>query len=113
MLSAYDIIPFDNVNGGKWKQGFEITYDAEKIKQGKPLQVVLVPHSHNDPGNHRFFDKPQFLRLVVHVWRLFPDVYQLDLELNVETFERKAGYDVYLRGELFFGTMVVAAERRE
>uniref|UniRef100_A0AC35GT76 Uncharacterized protein n=1 Tax=Panagrolaimus sp. PS1159 TaxID=55785 RepID=A0AC35GT76_9BILA len=50
MLHAYEIIPFDNKNGGVWYQGFEITYDKEKIKQEEPLQVFVVPHSHNDPA---------------------------------------------------------------
>uniref|UniRef100_A0A914Q8E2 Uncharacterized protein n=1 Tax=Panagrolaimus davidi TaxID=227884 RepID=A0A914Q8E2_9BILA len=54
MLHAYEIIPFDNKNGGVWYQGFEITYDKEKIKQEEPLEVFVVPHSHNDPGK-RFF----------------------------------------------------------
>uniref|UniRef100_A0AC34F0I2 Glycoside hydrolase family 38 N-terminal domain-containing protein n=1 Tax=Panagrolaimus sp. ES5 TaxID=591445 RepID=A0AC34F0I2_9BILA len=49
MLHAYEIIPFDNKNGGVWYQGFDITYDAEKIKEEEQLEVFVVPHSHNDP----------------------------------------------------------------
>lgn len=50
MLHAYDVIPFDNKDGGVWKQGWEIKYDKEAIKQEKKLEVIVIPHSHDDPG---------------------------------------------------------------
>ena len=43
-------MPFDDKDGGAWKQGFDIKYDASQWSSGAPLQVIIVPHSHNDPG---------------------------------------------------------------
>lgn len=50
MLDAYIQLPFDNPDGGVWKQGFDIHYDKQKIKEEKKLEVVVIPHSHCDPG---------------------------------------------------------------
>ncbi|CAJ0582171.1 unnamed protein product, partial [Mesorhabditis spiculigera] len=50
MLDMYKIIPFDNIDGGVWKQGWELKYDANEVKKEKPLEVFVIPHSHCDPG---------------------------------------------------------------
>ncbi|CAF2500973.1 unnamed protein product [Rotaria sp. Silwood2] len=48
--ALYDNLPFDNQNGGVWIQGFDIQYNTSQWTSNNKLKIIIMPHSHCDPG---------------------------------------------------------------
>ncbi|KAI6230678.1 Alpha-mannosidase [Aphelenchoides fujianensis] len=50
MQDLYDRLSFDDERGGFWEAPFDVPLDKSEGEQPGRLEVIVVPHSHCDPG---------------------------------------------------------------
>ncbi|CAM4802040.1 unnamed protein product [Rotaria magnacalcarata] len=69
----YDSLPFDNPDGGIWTQGYDIQYNASQWTSNKKLKIILMPHSHADPGWRSTYEE-YFVHAVYHILNTMIDI---------------------------------------
>ncbi|CAF1114091.1 unnamed protein product [Adineta ricciae] len=62
----YERLPFDNQNGGVWTQGFDIQYNTSQWTATNKLKIIVMPHSHCDPGWLNTFEQ-YFKHVTKHI----------------------------------------------
>ena len=80
----YDNLPFDDPKGGVWTQGFDIEYDPSQWTPNNKLKVILMPHSHCDPGTYIY------IYIYSKVQKSLPSVFQLFI--SKEMMNKKIKY---------------------
>ncbi|CAF3343113.1 unnamed protein product [Rotaria socialis] len=62
----YETLPFDDIKAGVWTQGFDIKYETSQWTSNNKLKIVLMPHSHCDPGWIHTFEE-YFTQATKHI----------------------------------------------
>ena len=68
-------LPFDNPDGGAWKQGWDV--QPKNVSIDEPLTIFICPHSHNDPGWLKTFDD-YFRTQTIHIITTVMDALEAD-----------------------------------
>ena len=64
MAKVLEKLPFDNIDGGVWKQGYPIKYKPIESESEK-LKVFVIPHSHCDPGLCKPMNNNQNYQIII------------------------------------------------